>query len=198
MKRSMIALCAALLATGALAQDRGERDRRGSSDLWNDNEWGSEFWRGGPGRDGMPGRQGIMGRFSPEDIEAFVDARIAALRAGLKLTAEQEKLWPPMEEAIRALVRQRRDQVRAWRESRERGDEDIAARLRALAEQQSARAEALRKLADAVAPLHASFDEGQKRRFNVLARRMRGQMMQGGNRMMDGRGEGMHRWRDQR
>ena len=34
-------------------------------------------------------------RISAEDISAFGDARIAALHAGLKLTAEQEKLWPP-------------------------------------------------------------------------------------------------------
>ncbi|WP_457091565.1 hypothetical protein [Microvirga sp. P5_D2] len=49
---------------------------------------------GGPGR-------GMMGRLSPEDLSAFVDAHIAALRAGLKLTAEQEKLWPPVEDAMR-------------------------------------------------------------------------------------------------
>ncbi len=36
-------------------------------------------------------------RISPEDRAAFVDARIAAVHAGLKLTADQEKLWPPVE-----------------------------------------------------------------------------------------------------
>jgi zinc resistance-associated protein len=176
----MIALCAALLATGAFAQDRGDRGRGGQR---NDHEWGDEFRRGG--REGG----GVMGRFSPEDLEAFVDARIAGLRAGLKLTSEQEKLWPALEDAIRTLVRQRREQARVWRESRERFDDDVSARLRAFAEQQAARADALRKLADAVSPLYASFDEGQKRRFNVLARRMRAHAMRG----MGGRTE---RWRD--
>ena len=33
-------------------------------------------------------------RFSPEDRAAFLDARIAALKAGLVLNAEQEKNWP--------------------------------------------------------------------------------------------------------
>ena len=33
-------------------------------------------------------------RPNAEDIAAFGDARIAALHAGLKLTAEQEKNWP--------------------------------------------------------------------------------------------------------
>ena len=37
------------------------------------------------------------GRFSPEDRAAFLDARIAALKAGLELSAEQEKNWPPLE-----------------------------------------------------------------------------------------------------
>ena len=39
-----------------------------------------------------------------EDIAAFGDAGIAALHAGLKLTAEQEKLWPPVESALRDLA----------------------------------------------------------------------------------------------
>ena len=34
---------------------------------------------------------------NPEDRAAFADARIAAVHAGLKLTADQEKLWPPVE-----------------------------------------------------------------------------------------------------
>ena len=41
------------------------------------------------------------------DIAAFGDARIAALHAGLKLTADQEKLWPPVEAALRDLAKQR-------------------------------------------------------------------------------------------
>src|ERR1700743_1654014 len=44
-------------------------------------------------------------RLSPEDRAAFVDARIAAVHAGLKLTADQEKLWPPVEAAVRDLVK---------------------------------------------------------------------------------------------
>ena len=32
--------------------------------------------------------------FAAEDHAAFLDARIAALRAGLRLTSEQEKAWP--------------------------------------------------------------------------------------------------------
>ena len=47
------------------------------------------------------------------DIAAFGDARIAALHAGLKLTAEQEKLWPPVEAALRDLAKQRSERFAA-------------------------------------------------------------------------------------
>ncbi|MEX1083630.1 MAG: hypothetical protein WEC82_04855, partial [Xanthobacteraceae bacterium] len=44
---------------------------------------------------------------SPEDMAAFTDARIAALKAGLQLTVEQEKLWPGFETALRDIVKTR-------------------------------------------------------------------------------------------
>ena len=44
-------------------------------------------------------------RPSAEDVAAFTDARVAALKAGLKLTAEQEKNWPAVETAIRDLAK---------------------------------------------------------------------------------------------
>ena len=52
----------------------------------------------GPG--GFRGH-GRWSALTPEDRAAFTDARIAALHAGLKLTPDQEKLWPPVEAAIR-------------------------------------------------------------------------------------------------
>ena len=58
-------------------------------------------------------------RFSPEDRAAFLDARIAALKAGLELNADQEKNWPPLELAMRDLAKQRAERFAAWRERRE-------------------------------------------------------------------------------
>src|SRR5262244_2725436 len=52
-------------------------------------------------------------RMSPEDRAAFADARIAAVHAGLKLTADQEKLWPPVEAALRDLAKQRSERFAA-------------------------------------------------------------------------------------
>src|SRR3981189_2446225 len=50
---------------------------------------------------------------NPEDRAAFADARIAAVKAGLKLTPDQEKLWPPVEAAVRDLAKLRIDRAHA-------------------------------------------------------------------------------------
>jgi hypothetical protein len=113
------------------------------------------------------------GRFSPEDRAAFLDARIAALKAGLELSAEQEKNWPPLESAMRDLAKQRAARLAAWREAREEGRDEAAEanpidRLTRASEFLSARAADLDKLAAAAKPLYDSLDDGQKRRFAVL------------------------------
>ena len=38
------------------------------------------------------------------DHEALLDAKLAGLKAGLKLTPDQEKLWGPFEAAVRAVA----------------------------------------------------------------------------------------------
>jgi zinc resistance-associated protein len=115
------------------------------------------------------------GRFSPEDRAAFLDARIAALKAGLELNAEQEKNWAPLESAMRDLAKQRAERFAAWRERRDDnqdGDAEInpVDRLARASERLSARAADLQKLAAAAKPLYDSLDDGQKRRFAVLFR----------------------------
>src|SRR6202140_2563358 len=50
---------------------------------------------------------------SPEDRAAFTDAKIAAVKAGLKLTPDQEKLWPPVEAAVRDFAKLRIDRANA-------------------------------------------------------------------------------------
>jgi hypothetical protein len=122
-------------------------------------------------------------RYRPtaEDMAALTDARIAALKAGLKLTAEQEKNWPAVEAAIRALAKQRTDRIAEWRAQRETRSRDDARpgrntieRLRRGATALNTRAAALTRLADAAEPLYNSLDEGQKHRFALLLRMGRG------------------------
>ncbi len=111
-------------------------------------------------------------RLSAEDLAAFTDARVAALKAGLKLTAEQEKNWPAVETAIRDLAKERADRMSARRtgDNAQRPAPDAIARLRQGSDAMTARATGLKKLADAAEPLYKSLDDGQKRRFGALLR----------------------------
>ena len=120
-------------------------------------------------------QRGQQSRFNPEDRAAFLDARIAALKAGLVLNAEQEKNWAPLESAMRDLAKQRAERFAAWRERRnDNQDADVEVnpidRLARRSERLSARAADLEKLAAAAKPLYDSLDDGQKRRFAVLFR----------------------------
>jgi len=119
---------------------------------------------------GGPGGFDHVQRWRPtaEDIAAFSDARIAALHAGLKLNAEQEKSWPAVESALRDLAKQRAE----WFAARASADrpKDPIERLTMRADVMGQRAAALKKLADAAGPLYKSLDDAQKRRFVMLAR----------------------------
>ncbi len=130
----------------------------------------SDNW--GQGDKLQSGDRATMGGFST-DRAAFTDARLGALHTGLKLTPDQEKLWPPVEQAIRALAAQRRDQAGQARETRRNLRANFPAAVRSIADSEAARADTLRRLADAVAPLYATLDEGQKHRAAVLMRSMR-------------------------
>jgi hypothetical protein len=114
-------------------------------------------------------------RMSPEDRSAYTDARIAAVHAGLKLTADQEKLWPPVEAAIKDFAKLRIDRANARMnppndDSSQQKPDDPVARLRDRAENMAATAGAMKKIADAADPLYKTLDEGQKRRLAVLTR----------------------------
>jgi zinc resistance-associated protein len=135
------------------------------------------------GSDGFRGH-GRWSALTPEDRAAFADARIAGLHAGLKLNADQEKLWPPVEAALRDMVKLRQQRREAMPD-RPKMSDDAPAALRAMADAASARGEALRKLADAAQPLYASLDEGQKRRAMILARPMGGHRHGGWHRHRD-------------
>jgi hypothetical protein len=140
-------------------------------------------------------------RFSADDKAAFVDARIAAMKAGLRLSLEQEKNWPAVEAAIRGYAKQRiaraearaseRDARRAERQQAKAGKDgdaakqaarptpDLVNRLRQRADVMAERAAGMKKIADAADPLYKSLDDGQKRRLAALVR-MGGRLDGGG------------------
>ena len=109
-------------------------------------------------------------RMSAEDRAAFADARIAAVHAGLKLNADQEKLWPPVETAVKEFAKLRIDRANArMNANRDRQTpDDPVARLRERAETMGATAAAMKKIADAADPLYKTLDDGQKRRLAIL------------------------------
>jgi hypothetical protein len=102
--------------------------------------------------------RGMMGRLSPEDMSAFIDAHIASVHAGLKLSSEQEKLWPPVEDAIRNLARVHYSHMQAVGQPQGMMAADPLGLLRTMADRMSQGAEAVRKLADAAAPLYATLE----------------------------------------
>jgi hypothetical protein len=101
-----------------------------------------------------------------------VDARIAFLKAGLRLTVDQEKNWPGLQTVLHdygvgQLKAALQNPERPRR--RDRGDRDRSERpsdialLREMADSLTARGASLKKLADAAEPLYASLDDRQKR-----------------------------------
>jgi len=135
------------------------------------------------GRDG-----GERWRPSIQDLSAFTDARLAALKAGLTLTADQEKNWPAFEQAARDVAKLRSDRIAAQRNAQP--SEDPVERLRQRATALSDTGAALKKLADATDPLYKGLDESQKRRFAVLNR------LAGADRGFGGRAEREFRGRE--
>ena len=128
---------------------------------------------------GPEGRQ--HWRPSEQDLGALTDARIAAIKAGLKLTADQEKNWPAVEQAIRDLAKERQERRTERRGERRgagtAGAADPIARLRDRADAMTQTAAGLKRLADAADPLYQSLNEDQKHRLLFLVRSMRGHRM---------------------
>jgi zinc resistance-associated protein len=163
---------------------RGDGERGWRSEGGYGPRGGGQGWGGGEGR-------GRMAQLSDIDRQAMLSARLAASKAALLLTPEQEKLWPPVEAAIRDGMKLRQD----WRARIEK--EGVAAnpvdRMKRMGEMASARGAALTKLADAAAPLYASLTDDQKRRLRMV-RAMGGGMgmgMMGGDGPRMGMGQGM-------
>jgi LTXXQ motif family protein len=118
-----------------------------------------------------PGREGLRNwRPSVEDMRAFGEARLAGLKAGLALTAEQEKTWPAFEQAARDFTKLRIDRMSAAANAQPSAEANPAERMNRRATAMVETGNALKKLSDATGPLYNGLDEGQKRRFAMLSR----------------------------
>jgi hypothetical protein len=125
---------------------------------------------------------GATGRLSQADMNALTDARITIVKATLQLTSDQEKFWPPIEQAIRQRAKDRQERlaglverIEARTEGRaERGrleslqDRNPVELMQRRAENLAQRAADLKKLADAWQPLFQTLTPDQKRRMAAL------------------------------
>jgi len=109
--------------------------------------------------------------FSDADRAAFLDARIAALHAGLKLTPEQEKLWPSVEAALRDAGKSAMDRHQKFKN--DPAPANLVDRIRRRGQDEVARGKSLEAIADAAAPIYATLSEDQKHRLPVLMRGLR-------------------------
>jgi zinc resistance-associated protein len=109
--------------------------------------------------------------FSPADRAAFLDARIAALHAGLTLTPDQEKLWPLVESALRTAAKNAQNEHLNSNDAAEPAS--LVDRLRQHGERAVARGQSLEAIANAAAPLYVTLSEDQKYRLPVLMHGLR-------------------------
>ena len=106
-------------------------------------------------------------QLTAEQVTAKGDARIAGLKAALRLTSEQEQDWPGVERALHDVAKKRADRVIARRAERAQEKAPVAFpdQLRRRADVLSERSANLKSVADAVQTLYGKLEERQKNRF---------------------------------
>ena len=118
-------------------------------------------------------------RLSPAEQNQLTDMRIDLVKAALQLTPEQEKLWPPVEAAIRNRGEDRRARIAKVRETvGRRADQnsvdvlknrDPIAFLQRRSEALAQRSADLDRLAEAWQPLYKTLSPEQRQRMGALA-----------------------------
>ena len=126
-----------------------------------------------------PPSAGASERLTAADWDALTDARIKIVKAALQLTPDQEKYWPPIEEAIRIRAKDRQARIASAaervRELRDRSrievlrDRNPIEFMKRRADRLVQRAADLNRLADAWQPLYQTLEPEQKRRLAFLA-----------------------------
>ncbi|WP_341988233.1 Spy/CpxP family protein refolding chaperone [Azorhizobium sp. AG788] len=102
------------------------------------------------------------GVYTDADARAILNARLAALKAVIELTPDQEKLWPPVEAAVRDIAKNaiaRRQALEA-----KAPPSTFLDVLEEIATAEETRGKELRRFVDAARPFVASLTPAQKRR----------------------------------
>ncbi len=121
---------------------------------------------------------GSSDRLKATDVESLTDARIQIVKAALQLTPDQEKYWPPIEDAIRTRAKDRQARLARAAERVEQlrdgspidalRDRDPVEFMHRRADVLAQRSADLKKLADAWQPLYQTLKPDQKRRMALL------------------------------
>ena len=111
---------------------------------------------------------------SPEQRALMLDAHLAGMKAALKLTPDQEKVWAPFESAVRDAAKARGDEMRAMREHMQKGERPNPIDfMNEMSDHLSKASSELKQVADAAKPLYDSLNDTQKRDFGPLLRTLR-------------------------
>ena len=108
---------------------------------------------------------------SAADLKSLTDMRVNLVKSALQLTPDQEKYWPPLEEAIRARAKNRAARLEHIAELRDNGpleslgDRNPVDLMQRRADQLIQRGTDLKKVADAWQPLFKTLSQDQKKRM---------------------------------
>src|SRR5262249_39822152 len=119
-----------------------------------------------------PSATGSKGPSGPsaQDLAALTDTRVELVKIALDMTADQQKLWPPVEEAIRARAAGRQARLAKLAAAMDSDKEyTMIEVMRSRADGLIDRGNALKKLVDAWQPLYNTLDNRQKLRLRILA-----------------------------
>lgn len=134
-------------------------------------------------------------KMSAESRERLQDGRLAAAKASLKLTPDQEKLWAPIEEQVRAQYKERaekraerqkrREERRAERNKDEKSAEtrprsNIAERYERMSQRLSERADKMKAFSASFSPFYASLTDQQKEVVGPVMREFKVAKLGGG------------------
>ncbi|CAH1673356.1 MULTISPECIES: Spy/CpxP family protein refolding chaperone [unclassified Chelatococcus] len=105
----------------------------------------------------------VIPGYSDADAKAVLNARLAALKAVIELTPEQENLWPAVENAIRDIAKTSAERRKARITSAP--PSHFLDVLSAIADSEEARAKDIKALVAAAKPLVEALSDAQKRRI---------------------------------
>lgn len=113
---------------------------------------------------------------SAADLNSLTDMRVGLVKAALQMTPEQEKLWPTVEEAIRARSKNRLARLERLAELHDNastdavlGDRNVVDLMQRRADLLIQRGNDLKKVADAWQPLYKTLSQDQKKRMAFVS-----------------------------